>query len=77
MSTRDQALDALRQAYSHIADAYAAYAALVGMHDVADRVRPTAKRRNGTPEPADTQPADPAAPEFPAPIPPDQGGAGN
>ncbi len=71
LNARDQALTELRHAYSHVADSYAADAALVGMQKVADKVRPTAKRRDGTPEPADT--ADPGAADFPSPNPPDGG----
>lgn len=57
-TARDEAEAALRRDYVAIAGAISALATLAGLDDVADRVRPTARRRAGVPEPIDTAPAD-------------------
>ncbi|MBI2569736.1 MAG: hypothetical protein HYV63_22255, partial [Candidatus Schekmanbacteria bacterium] len=54
--------------YQGVATALEGLYRLAGRADLADLVRPTARRRQGLPEPADTAPAPaPAPPEVPAP----------
>lgn len=57
---RDEADALLRRVYAGFADALAGLASAVGLVDVAQRVRPTARRRAGLPEEEDVVVADPA-----------------
>lgn len=50
---RNKAEADLRQTYIGIADGFAADAVLAGRPDIADRVRPTSRRRKGIPEEVD------------------------
>ena len=73
MHARDESVAALSACYRGIAGATVGLATTVGRDDVAERVRPTARRRSGLPEPADQPPpASPAAAE-PTPAQPDGG----
>ena len=55
--------------YPGIADSAAALFALAGRQELADRIRPTARRRSGVPEEEDTEATTPAPPEQPpAPV---------
>lgn len=56
MNTRDALVAGLSRAYSGTADLTTGMALLVDRPDVADRVRPTARRRSGLPEPEDDNP---------------------
>lgn len=49
----------VRRLYSGLADAFAGFATAVGLHEVARRVRPTARRRAGLPEAEDVLVTDP------------------
>ena len=54
LSARDAAESALQLAYVNVADTFTAWALLAGRADIAERVRPTSRRRSGLPEPTDT-----------------------
>jgi hypothetical protein len=56
-AARDEEADAWLQVYPGIADILAGLASIAGRPDIADRVRPTARRREGVPEPIDREPA--------------------
>src|SRR5690606_34898047 len=56
VKARDEAEEDLQTAYIAAADLFAADAAAAGHRDIADRVRPTARRRDGLPEATDLQP---------------------
>lgn len=56
VATRNRAVEELQEVYSAVADGFAADASLAGLHPIADRVRPTARRREGKPEPTDVDP---------------------
>lgn len=56
---RDRAMRALSRAYSGVADLLVALATLAERDDVAERVRPTARRRAGFPEQQDATADDP------------------
>ena len=59
--------------YPGIADSAAALFTLAGRPELAERVRPTARRRSGVPEEEDTESTTPAPPEPPpAPVEPAQ-----
>lgn len=60
-AARDQADDEARRVYSGFADAFAGFALALGHVEVADRVRPTARRRAGLPEEQDLLATDPGA----------------
>ena len=53
LSARNEAMDRWAATYSSVAGSFAAAARGVGLSEVADRVRPTARRRNGLLEPED------------------------
>ena len=55
ITARDDAEATLRGAYVGIADTFTAWALLAGRPDIADRVRPTARRRAGLPEATDSE----------------------
>lgn len=55
LSARDQAVDAWARAYRGVAGMIASAFWLVGLDDLHDRVRPTAKRRVGIPEDEDVE----------------------
>lgn len=55
-AARDTQLDLWFQVYPGIADIFAGFAVIAGRPDIADRVRTTARRRAGEPEPADLEP---------------------
>lgn len=57
---RDEADDDLRRVYVGFADAFAGFATAVARPGVAQRVRPTARRRAGLPEEEDILATDPA-----------------
>jgi hypothetical protein len=73
LDARNRAVEGLSRCYSGIADATAGFLTVVDRAEVADRVRPTARRRSGLPEPDDEPAADPAAdgPDAPAPVEPE------
>jgi hypothetical protein len=56
---RDRQAELWLQVYPGVADVLAGLAFMVGRTDIADRVRPTARRRAGEPEPIDLEPTDP------------------
>jgi hypothetical protein len=59
-SKRDVQAELWQRAYSGFADALAGLASAAGLSDIADRVRPTARRRAGIPEDIDvSDPIDP------------------
>lgn len=66
MQARDQAERDLRYAYIAAADEFSADAVQAGYPEIAERVRPTSRRREGKPEPIDLEESDPAAPEIEA-----------
>jgi hypothetical protein len=55
LNVKSEAMSAWSHGYEGVADAAAALLFLAGRPDLADRVRPTAKRRQGMPEAEDTQ----------------------
>jgi hypothetical protein len=67
MNARDDAETKLRRTYSTVADMFTAYASMAGLDAVADRVRPTARRRAGLPEPVDAEVGEPTVTEEPSP----------
>lgn len=68
LGVRDEALRHHDSTYQGVATALEGLYRLAGRADLADLVRPTARRRQGLPEPADTAPTPaPAPPEVPAP----------
>ncbi len=56
LAARNRAMDEVKETYIGVADGFAADAFLAGYREVADRVRPTARRREGKPEPTDLDP---------------------
>ena len=59
VKARNEAEEDLRYGYIAAADGFAADAIAAGHRDIADRVRPTARRRDGLPEPVDLEAEDP------------------
>lgn len=59
-TAKNEAMAAWGTSYSGVADAAAAFFLLAGRPDLSERVRPTARRRAGLPEPEDTAGADAA-----------------
>lgn len=59
VKARNEAEEDLRYGYIAAADGFAADAIAAGHRDIADRVRPTARRRDGLPEPVDLEADDP------------------
>jgi hypothetical protein len=53
---RDQQAEVWLEIYPGVADILAGLASIAGRTDIADRVRPTARRREGVPEPIDLEP---------------------
>ncbi|APR83467.1 Hypothetical protein A7982_08816 [Minicystis rosea] len=67
LARRDEAVAIWNKRYQGVADIITGIYELVGRADLADRVRPTARRRAGLTEDADTTPApNPPAPAQPA-----------
>jgi hypothetical protein len=66
---RDDVAERWLQLYPGIADTIAGLASAAGRTDIAERVRPTARRRAGRPEDVDLTPTDPM-PSDPAPVDP-------
>lgn len=58
LRARDEAEEELRRAYVATADGFAADAAAAGFPRIAERVRPTSRRRAGLPEPEDLEGGD-------------------
>jgi len=68
-SAKDALMGRWAVVYPGIADSAAALFSLAGRPELADRIRPTARRRSGVPEEEDTEAATPAPPEqTPAPV---------
>ncbi len=65
LTTKNEALAEWAQGYQGVADAVSALFALAGKQELADKVKPTARRRAGLPEADDTPPAPPAPPAAP------------
>ncbi|HRI68838.1 MAG TPA: hypothetical protein PK156_31630 [Polyangium sp.] len=64
-STKNEAMAAWGTTYSAAADCTAAFFALAGRTDLAQRVRPTARRRAGLPDEESAPPQPPATPPAP------------
>ena len=69
-AARDEAEAKLRRTYAFVADSFSAMAFYAGLDAVAERVRPTARRRAGLPEAIDTDTGEPTVtPDAPSPSP--------
>jgi hypothetical protein len=58
LGARDLSVEQWSLVYPNVTDALGAFYSLAGRSDLADRVRPTARRRAGQPEEADTTPTE-------------------